>query len=309
MSSKRHQMGEECIALLVAGRREEAIALLKQGADPTVLLNGVAPVHYAVQQRDRELLRILAKADANFDQKNGENLTPLHLAGRVAPLAIMEELLVLGANPFMRGGENGERVRDMLSADSAVPTYIFTLLKDFEFIPRFDVKNLPSRKHISAPNKYGKSLLDHPAFWEHLATVNAILKSRGEEPFTKADIFSHVVHGHTLFEHAIRTRRHTPSVTVLRGLVEALSHQGERVTLSDVVGDYHCGEAVLDTIVKREAVPALFSIENWRGANTAELSEFYHALPPKAQEQVTNYQTLLARVRKQQVLHKAGVSA
>lgn len=293
----RRRLGHELCQAVQNGEAAQVLALLEAGASPNVALDGNTSLHMAILYNRRELIPMLVRAGADLEQKEAGGWPPLHLACIQSSIALAEELLVQGASPYSRGGEKGWTAGVAVCWLNPRPQFFPGLIKRFEILPRFNLRQLPERGELGNKNQHGKSLFDHPAFWERLEQVNDVLQSRGEQPLGKKDVLQRSKNGLPQLIYTLRTREHTDSAPILSGIVKALSKQGEQFELSELLQEDGTGTPILDEIVNTGATPALFTPEQWHGHDSREVQKLYHALPDPAQREVKNFHALVAELR------------
>lgn len=295
--SMRKRSGQELCHALQKRDQQSARALILAGASLEAMVDGNAPLHWAVFADQRELIPLMVRSGANIEQKNERNFSPLHLACNSGHLQVAEELLVQGASIHAKGGEHGRTAKDMVLKNHPNPQFFPGLLKNYERLPAFSLQTLPPRGELGRQNRYGKSLLDHPAFWERLDQVNDVLQSRGEKSLGKEDVLQRSKNGLPQLIYTLRTREYTDSAPILTGVIKALSKQGERLELSELLQEDGTGSPLLSEIVNTGATPALFNSGQWRGQDSRAVQKLYHALPESAQQEVRNFHALMAELR------------
>lgn len=295
--SMRKRSGRELCYALQKRDQESAIALIDAGASLEAMVDGNAPLHWAVFANQRELIPLLVRAGANIEQKNERNFSPLHLACSNGYLQVAEELLVQGASVHAKGGEHGRTAKDMVQKSHPNPQFFPGLLKDYEQLPAFSLKALPPRGELDRQNRCGKSLLHHPAFWERLDEVNTVLESRGEQPFGRDDVLQPANNGLPLLVYTMRLRTFTDGAPILSGIMRALEMQGQRLEMQDLLKEDGSPTHVLEAITQNDAAPLLFTPEQWRGHDLREVQKLYRALPETAQREVKNFHALVAELR------------
>lgn len=130
---------------------------------------------------------------------------------------------------------------------------------------------------LLAPNDRGDCMLDHPSVWRQFERVTEELQAR-DEVLTTAELLPHM-------ERAV-------ACNAFGALLKQLNAAGESLRADALLEADGSPNALLEKLMDKRQVQAVFQADNWRSGSLQELTRLYRALPETAQTQVSNYRSL-----------------
>ena len=131
----------------------------------------------------------------------------------------------------------------------------------------------------------GLSCLDNPKFWRGFETSGVTL---GKDALMAANRDN---------EPAMVTGIHMGRTTQI---LEHLNAQEAFIATNDLLTDDGDYTPLLQALLEENAVPLLFTLENWEDQSRADLTRFFHALPEEVQDEISNYHTLSSSLSRAQ---------
>lgn len=107
-----------------------ALTLLKRGADPNILVNGLSALHTAVgleSPLNLRFTRLLLDYDGDPDIPSADGLTPIHVAAMWNRVNCLKLLIDRGGNPYQKDNEgmNALKLAKAFEADTSADTSDF----------------------------------------------------------------------------------------------------------------------------------------------------------------------------------------
>ncbi|NVJ61879.1 MAG: ankyrin repeat domain-containing protein [Gammaproteobacteria bacterium] len=103
---------KDLVLLAYTGKSEEVLSIIETGAELNQLTGDLTPLIAAVKKRRYHLVKLLLENKAKVDIKNDEGLTALMYAAQLNDTAIVQLLLLFGADPFLTNN-NGTSAIDI----------------------------------------------------------------------------------------------------------------------------------------------------------------------------------------------------
>lgn len=151
---------------------------------------------------------------------------------------------------------------------------------------------LPTKKMLLAPSRDGSSLFDSAVSWSYMDILLAAAEEAGT-PFTKQDFLKQDKQGISLLQRSVAGGKIVEVLRYLNGIGNPI-----------VTEDLQTMGKFFDSLAAFKDVSRVFTFEVWQGRSPRELTAWYNAMPEAGKTQVTNYQTLLAKLSRSKPLQK-----
>lgn len=118
------------LVVFVTSPFRRAVTLLRHGADPNMLVNGLSALHIAVgldSPLNLRLTRLLLDYGGDPDIPSADGLTPIHVAAMWNRITCLKMLIDRGGNPYQTDNEgmNALRLAKAFEADTSADTSDF----------------------------------------------------------------------------------------------------------------------------------------------------------------------------------------
>lgn len=273
-----------------AGMAFRAIQSGQVDLDAVETLHQRPALHYAAINGFSKVIEVLhtGGADLHTRDKNGAGV--MHYACSYANPEAIRKLLQLGA-PLDIVDSEGRKPLDALKiATGKQSIEARKVITHFEALPELDWEQPITKEMLFQNNERAMAPLENPKTLHRLETVFDGLQANGE-CITKEDWFGTSPDGERRWiEVAVECR-------VVDKVLAQLARQGERLEPGDL--QYPDGKPsyLTEELMRHFAVGELFKTDAVRGQSVEDIRQLYHALPKEAQNQVGNYQQLLAYQR------------
>jgi len=279
-------LNEECNGrtfLMMAveyGTDEMVKALLDAGANPSQgNFYKATPLHLSAQMGVSNKIRLLVKAGADVNAQDVSGETPLYKATRYKRSDDVKRLMDIGADSELKDNE-GRAPADALEDNHA---QLRDALRANQVPPLCNPREGLDAEALLQKNDDGLNALDAGATW-----------IRAEEVLTQLSLSdSHL--GRDVLMQPGKENKTPMQRAVENGAGEAVLHHlyahGETLELDDLVADRK-PTALLNTIIEKKAVGALFEKQAWQGRPVEQMNALYRAMPEAGKEQVKNYFSL-----------------
>lgn len=288
------------------------VEALSQGADANFassLAHHVGMLHIAAGKNDLIGMNILLTWGARINDEDMSNESALLYALCAGHLGAAEWLLEAGANPSARSAD-GRAAEDIAFQGTHmhldVRETVYELLEKFRtHLPR--ITSLKQRDTLNERlfeyNQEGYAPLDSPHTWSQFGAIGNILLEEGM-PLTKEDLLSINARGKRWIDIAVSARAFGEVANHLR-------RQGEYFELDELIDREGHRTEFLDHLCANGAAKYIFHSDLLPCCDIQDVKKLYHALPDTVKPEISNYQTLCAKVQsrvdKQHSSRNAGV--
>lgn len=247
-------------------------------------------LHYAAINGFSKVIEVLYAGGADLHARDKNGAGGMHYACSYAHPEAVRKLLQLGA-PLDIMDSEGRKPKDALKiATGKQSIKARQVIAHFEAMPELGWEQPMTKEMLFQNNEHAMAPLENPKTLHRLETVFDGLQANGE-CITKDDWFGPSTDGERRWiEVAVESG-------VLDKVLAQLTHQGEKLE----PGDLQCADGkpsyLTEELIRHFAVGELFKTDAVRGQSVEGIRQLYHALPKEAQDQVGNYQRLLAYQR------------
>lgn len=293
---------EEFMPLCWAAGKSSPAAIAKLisgGADPNIRDHeGFTPINYAIAYNNGPACDYLLQSIPDLHLRTHKNSALLSTVNPEYRQEFMIRLLDAGADPYENIPHDTKHISCINIMQESRNNDALHIMQQYTNTP---IPSLEEMTHntVATPDN---PTLQLPRGWQQFAAITDTLERQGT-PLTKADLLCPFGDGSSSYLRRAAECLHLPAA------MEYLNSRDEHITADDLLQENGEPNALMTSLIERQALRHVMTTDNWRNQKPEQLSRVWEATPPKERDtQMPNYHRLRTKMTQQQRENSAAIT-